>query len=60
MPTDLALVLIRKAEAEAQAWRDVLTDLALVVLWAVTGLVFTVRMCNQGFDPGILSLLVNG
>jgi hypothetical protein len=60
MPTDLAVVLTRKAEAEAQASRDAQTNLIFVCLWAALGLVFTAVMFNQGFDPLILPLLVDG
>jgi hypothetical protein len=61
MPTDIALVLMRRAEAEAQASKDALTDLMIVCLWASFGLVLTALMSKYGFDPSLAqALIVNG
>jgi hypothetical protein len=58
MPTDIAVVLMRKAEAEAHASNDALTDLTIVYLWAALGLVLTALMFNLGFDPALAVVLV--
>lgn len=47
MPTDIALVLMRKMEVEAQASRDALI---IVCLWAVVGLLLAALMSRFGFD----------
>jgi hypothetical protein len=53
MPTDIGLVVMRKAEAEAQISKDALIDLTIVCLWAILGLVLTSLMFNLGFDPAL-------
>jgi hypothetical protein len=60
MPTDVAMLLMRKAEAEARTLRDQQNDLILVCLWAALGLVLTAVMFDRGFDPLLVPLLVNG
>jgi hypothetical protein len=61
MPTDIALVLMRKAQAEAQASKEGLTDLIIVCLWAALGLAFMALMFKFGFEPTLVqALVVNG
>jgi hypothetical protein len=61
MPTDIALVLMRKAEAEAQARKEVQTDLVITCLWVTLGLVLTALMFRFGFYAEIAeSLLTAG
>jgi len=49
MPTDIVLVLRRKAEAEDQAYRDLIDQGLIVCLWSALGLVLTALMLNLGF-----------
>ena len=58
MPTDIAMVLMRKAAAEAQASNDAVADLTTVCLWAALGLVLTALMFNLGFDSALAEVLV--
>jgi hypothetical protein len=58
MPTDIALVLKLKAEAEAQALKDALADLMLFCLWAALGLILAALMSKYGFDPAIAQAFV--
>ena len=58
MPTDIAMVRMRKVQANAQTSKDALTGLTIVCLWAVLGLVLTALMFNRGFDPVIAAALV--
>ena len=61
MPTDIALVLKRKAEAEAQGSRDVLTVLIIVCLWVTFGFLFAALLSNHGLDPALAqALFLNG
>ena len=61
MPTDIALVLKRKAEAEAQGSKDALTVLIIVCLWVTFGLLFAVLLSNRGLDPALAqALFLNG
>lgn len=55
MPTDVALVLMRKAEMEARASKDALV---IVCLWALAGLVIAALMSRLGFDLEIAKALV--
>ena len=58
MPTDIVLVLMRKAEAKEQARRD-LADLMMIgCLWSALGLELTALMYNLGFDPALAEVLV--
>lgn len=58
MPTDIAMVLMRKAEREAQASKDALTGLTVVCLWSVLGLVLAMLMISMGFDADLAQDLV--
>jgi len=61
MPTDIALVLKRKAEAKAQGSKDALTVLIIVCLWVTFGLLFAVLLSNHGLDPALAqALFLNG
>ena len=61
MPTDIALVLKRKAEAEAQGSKDALTVLIIVCLWVIFGLLFAALLSNRGLDPALAqALFLNG
>jgi hypothetical protein len=61
MPTDIALVLMRKAEAEAQQLKDEQDNLVIVCLWTTIGLVLAALMFEFGFDPTLAqTLVVNG
>jgi len=61
MPTDIALVLKRKAEAEAQGSKDALTVLIIVCLWVTFGLLFAALLSNHGLDPALAqALFLNG
>jgi hypothetical protein len=53
MPTDIGLALIRKAEAETQAFKEELTFLFVSFLWAAFGTVLAVLIFERGFDPTI-------
>jgi hypothetical protein len=55
MPTDIALVLIRRAEMEAQVNKD---TLIIVCLWAVVGLVLAALMSKCAFDVELAKVLV--
>jgi hypothetical protein len=57
MPTDIAMVPVRKAKAEAHASNEVLTDLTIVCLWAALGLVLAALMFDQGFDPALAGVV---
>lgn len=53
MPTDIVLVLRRKAEKEAQASKRRVTDLTIVCFWSVLGLVLAMLMIRMGFDADL-------
>ena len=57
MPTDIAIALMRKAQAEAHASYDAPMDLTIVCLWAALGLALTALMLI-GFDPAFAEVLV--
>lgn len=50
MPTDIVLVLTRRAEEEAQTSKRRVTDLTIVCIWSVLGLVLAMLMIRMGFD----------
>jgi hypothetical protein len=58
MPTDVALLLMRKAETKARASKDLRDDLIVVCLWAVAGLVLAALMSRIGFDIDIAKALI--
>jgi hypothetical protein len=61
MPTDIVLVLMRKAQAEKQALKEDLAALITSCLWVTLGLVLTVLISKYGFDPALAqSSVVNG
>lgn len=55
MPTEIAFVLSRKAELEAQASKDVFL---IICLWAVVGLLLTALMSRFGFDAEVATALM--
>lgn len=57
MPTDIASLLVRKAQAEADAFKDRLALLLVLCLWTTFGLVVTALAFENGFDPAILQTL---
>lgn len=58
MPTDIVMVLMRKAKEEAQTLTDILTDLTVVCFWSVLGLVLAMLMVRMGFDADLAQDLV--
>ena len=46
MPTDIAMVLSRKAEVEAQASKASIDVFLIICLWAAVGLVLTAHMAK--------------
>ncbi len=61
MPTDIAMVLSRKAEVEAQASKASIDVFLIICLWAAVGLVLTAHMARLGFDAEIaMALVPNG
>lgn len=58
MPTDIVLVLRRKAEAEEQARKDLSDGTMIVGLWSALGFVLTALMVNLGFDPALAEIMV--
>jgi hypothetical protein len=58
MPTDIVLVLKRKAEDEAQASKRRAADLTIVCFWAVLGLVLAMLMIGMGFDAALDLVMV--
>ena len=58
MPTDIVLVLRRKAEDEAQASKHRVAELTIVCFWSVLGLILAMLMIRMGFDADLASDLV--
>ena len=56
MPTDVALVLTRKAETRARAVRGAWINGATVLVWATFGLVLSTF--EAVFDPGFALALI--
>ena len=56
MPTEIAFVLSRKAEFEAQASKDVSL---IICLWAVARLMLTALRARFGFDAETARALVS-
>jgi hypothetical protein len=54
MPTDIAAVLRRKAEAAEQGC----ADLETVCLWSALGLVLTVLVLDLGFGAALAEVLI--
>jgi hypothetical protein len=58
MSTDVAQVLTHRAKKEAQASKHDFTDLAVVCIWSVLGLVLAMVMIRAGLDAEIVQYLV--
>ena len=58
MPTDVALVLTRKARLEAKESREKLSERMILCLWIALGLLLTAAMSNQGLDPAAIQYFV--
>lgn len=61
MPTDIVLVLLRKAKQEEEvkeASKRCAADLTIVYLWSAVGLVLTGLIYNLGIDPALFGVLI--
>lgn len=60
MPTDIASVLARKAEAEVRAAKAELAELTVILLWLILGCVLTALISKYGFDTQVAAMLITG
>lgn len=51
MPTDVAFVMKRKAEAERRIKRDAFADFLVNCVWAMVGFFFALLILKEGIDP---------
>ena len=58
MPTDIAIPLMRRAQAEAQASKDALINWIIVGVWSGVGLVLTALINEFGIDPEVVVMIV--
>ena len=58
MSNNLAQVITHGAKEETQASKHDLTDLAVVCLWSVLGLVLAMIVIRAGFDAEMVQALV--
>lgn len=60
MPTDIAVVLARRAEEKAKAAKDEMAELAVVFLWYLVGLTLMELICRHGLDLKTATSLISG
>lgn len=58
MPTDIAIPLRRKAQAEAQASKAALINWIIVGVWSCVGLVLMALINEFGIDPEVVAMIV--
>jgi hypothetical protein len=58
MPTDIAFVTRRKAMPEPQISKDAFTDLTIICLWSIVGLVLATLLLNSSMDPELVATML--
>ena len=58
MPTDIAIPLTRRAQAEARALKDAMINLIIVCVWSGIGLILMALISMFGIDAEVAAMIV--